>query len=388
MARAVGLEDQLGMPIMTQGPRELLVKHHLWAGDLAGARTLLGATHAAALRSGLALKEIQHDYDLALVECAAGDLAAAEQAVGRAVEVSLDSGETWAPRLLLYARSLVDAWLGRADTARSAARRLVEETGALGMDKAVPRGLAVLGLLALSEGDAETAARELAEAARRRDEMGIRHPGAEPELSDAVEALALAGDVVEAAVLVKRLEGCAEMVDSPWPYAAAARGRGALLLAQGKPDESAAALEEAAASFDRLGFPPDAARARLLLGRALLRGGRRSRAAEGLAAARGSFAELGAVLWEARASEELERAAPGRSAGELTAAEQRVVELVATGMTNRETGQALFMSVATVEAHLTRIYRKLGIRSRSELARLVADGDVLGPGSGERRESS
>jgi DNA-binding CsgD family transcriptional regulator len=65
-----------------------------------------------------------------------------------------------------------------------------------------------------------------------------------------------------------------------------------------------------------------------------------------------------------------------------------VVELVATGMTNRETGQALFMSVATVEAHLTRIYRKLGIRSRSELARLVADGDVLGPGSGERRESS
>ena len=60
----------------------------------------------------------------------------------------------------------------------------------------------------------------------------------------------------------------------------------------------------------------------------------------------------------------------------LTPAERRIAELVAEGMRNREIGQALFMSVGTVEAHLTRIYRKLGIRSRSELARLVSDGSV------------
>ncbi len=377
MARAVLLEDGLGMPTLTQGPRELLVKHHLWAGDLAGARALLEATHAAAVRSGLALKEMQHHYDLALVECAAGDFETAEWAVERAIEVSLDAGDPWSERLLLYVRSLVDAWLGRAESARTAARRLVEESGTLGMDKAVPRGLAVLGLLALSEGDATTAARELGEAARRREEMGIRHPGAEPELPDAVEALALAGNA-GAAALLERLEGHAEAVDCPWPLAAAARARGVLLLAQGEPDGAAPPLEQAAASFDRLGFRPDAARARLLLGRALLRGGHRSRAAEALEAARGSFAELGAALWEARAIEELERVAPGRSSGELTPAERRVVELVAAGRTNRETAQRLFMSVATVEAHLTRIYRKLGIRSRSELARLVADGAVLG----------
>jgi DNA-binding CsgD family transcriptional regulator len=378
LARAVDLEDELGMPALTQGPRELLVKHRLWAGDLAGARTLLEATQAAALRSGLALKEMQHLYDSALVECAAGDFEAAERAAERAVEVSLDAGSVWSGRLLLYARALVDAWLGRAEAARTAARRLAEESGTLGMGGQVPRGLAVLGLLALSEGDAATAARELGEAARRREEMGIRHPGAEPELSDAVEALALAGDLDGAAALLERLQSHAEAVDCPWPFAAAARARGALLLAQGEPDEAAAPLEEAAVSFDRLGFRPDAARARLLLGRALLRGGHRSRAAEALEAARASFAELGAVLWEARAIEELERASPGRSSGELTPAERRVVELVAAGRTNRETAQTLFMSVATVEAHLTRIYRKLGIRSRSELARLVADGVLLG----------
>jgi DNA-binding NarL/FixJ family response regulator len=74
--------------------------------------------------------------------------------------------------------------------------------------------------------------------------------------------------------------------------------------------------------------------------------------------------------------EELERAAPGRSSGQLTPAERRVAALVADGMKNRQIGQALFMSVATVEAHLTRIYRKLGIRSRTQLARAVADGSL------------
>jgi len=83
---------------------------------------------------------------------------------------------------------------------------------------------------------------------------------------------------------------------------------------------------------------------------------------------------MGASLWEARAVEELERASPGRAAGELTSTELRVATLVARGLRNREIGQTLFMSVATVEAHLTRIYRKLDIRSRSELARLVAEG--------------
>ncbi|HXV35060.1 MAG TPA: helix-turn-helix transcriptional regulator, partial [Gaiellaceae bacterium] len=128
--------------------------------------------------------------------------------------------------------------------------------------------------------------------------------------------------------------------------------------------------------FAGLGYGPDAARALLLLGRALLRSGRRSAAAESLAAARDRFASMGAALWAARAAEDLERAAPGRASGELTPTESRIAGLVAEGRKNREIGEMLYLSVATVEAHLTRIYRKLGIRSRSELTRLVADGSV------------
>jgi DNA-binding NarL/FixJ family response regulator len=83
---------------------------------------------------------------------------------------------------------------------------------------------------------------------------------------------------------------------------------------------------------------------------------------------------------------ELERALPGRHGGELTRAERRVAALVADGSKNRDIGRELYMSVATVEAHLTRIYGKLDIRSRSDLARLVADGSLeVQPPPDERR---
>jgi DNA-binding NarL/FixJ family response regulator len=154
----------------------------------------------------------------------------------------------------------------------------------------------------------------------------------------------------------------------------AERSRGVLLLARGDADAAGAALTHAAGELERLGYAGDAARAVLCQGRALLRGGLRSRASEAFADARARFAAIGAPLWEARAADELERVAPGRASGELTPAERRVADLVAQGRRNREIGSSLYMSVGTVEAHLTRIYRKLGIRCRSELARLVTQG--------------
>ena len=89
------------------------------------------------------------------------------------------------------------------------------------------------------------------------------------------------------------------------------------------------------------------------------------------------FMELGAPIWLERAQDELRRASPRpRHDRELTAAERRVTGLVVKGRTNREVAAELFVTNATVEAHLTRIYRKLGVRSRTELARAVAEGAV------------
>ena len=198
------------------------------------------------------------------------------------------------------------------------------------------RGKSVLGLLALSEGDAAGAAEELVEAARMLEQMGFAHPGALPILPDAIEALAGTGESELAEALRERLERQSAALDSAWARAALARSRGTLLIARGDPEAAVAPLEESASTFDRLGYRPAAARAVLALGRAQARSGHRTLAADTLADARNRFAEIGAAHWEARTVEELERAAPGRAAGVLTPAEARIAALVARGLKNRE----------------------------------------------------
>jgi DNA-binding CsgD family transcriptional regulator len=92
----------------------------------------------------------------------------------------------------------------------------------------------------------------------------------------------------------------------------------------------------------------------------------------GVKQALGVFERLGALLWVEATKAELGRVGlrPAASTGVsgMTAAEARVAELVAAGPTNREVAGELFMSPKTVEAHLSRVYRKLGVRSRAELA--------------------
>ncbi len=376
MQRAVEIELRRGTPRMFSGPRMLLGKQLLYDGDVDGARRLLCELYDDAVREGNEFVRPRCLYDLALVACAEGDLAEAERCVQLGLEAVRDARYTDLERLLLYPLALVQAWLGNAAEARAAATDMLERVQRRGGTIGLVLARRVLGQLALASGDAEQAAAELGEAARILDVVGIAHPGAFPVLADAAEALACAGDREAAETLVLRLEGQAAACASEWAAASAARARGVLLLTGRDPAAAIEPLTGALATLDRLGLRPEAARTALLVGRALLRDGRKARATEALADAERRFAAIGAALWRARALEELERAAPGRAAGELTAAERKVAALVAQGRRNRQIAQTLFMSVATVEAHLTRIYRKLRIGSRSDLARLVADGSV------------
>jgi DNA-binding NarL/FixJ family response regulator len=111
----------------------------------------------------------------------------------------------------------------------------------------------------------------------------------------------------------------------------------------------------------------------LALGQIQRRRRQKRAAAEALQEAVRTFDEIGTSLWAARARAELNRVA-GSPAGDtdLTPSEQRVAELAASGMTNREVAAAMFISPKTVEANLARIYRKLGIRSRAELGQRIA----------------
>jgi DNA-binding NarL/FixJ family response regulator len=85
---------------------------------------------------------------------------------------------------------------------------------------------------------------------------------------------------------------------------------------------------------------------------------------------------MGTPLWADRARAELSRSDTGRRSNVgLTASEQRIAELAASGVTNRDMAATLFVSPKTVEANLTRIYRKLNIHSRAELGRIMGRGD-------------
>jgi tetratricopeptide (TPR) repeat protein len=190
MARAVEIEGEIGRPALWVGPRVLLAEQLLWAGDLPGARALLEVAEAEAARSSNERWGPYGLYDLAAVESAAGNLAEADAFLGRAIEAARDSEDAHVESWIFYRLALVATWLGRAGDAREAAGRRLDVAGRRGERPGIARARSVLGLLALSEGDAGAAARELAEAARLLAEMGFAHPGAVPALPDGIEALA------------------------------------------------------------------------------------------------------------------------------------------------------------------------------------------------------
>ena len=161
-----------------------------------------------------------------------------------------------------------------------------------------------------------------------------------------------------------------------WP--SARRGRAMLLAALGDLEGADEAARPAMAAHDRLPMPFERARTLLLLGQLQRRQRKKESASASLQEAFDIFERAGrpAVGRRGRASE-LVRAnvGPGQT-GELTPSEQRVAELAASGMKNRDVATALFISPKTVEANLARIYRKLGIKSRAELGRHMRKPDA------------
>ncbi len=380
--RALALEEQLGALPLTTGPSAMSVKYHLWDGDLPAAREALELSYRMVIANGFHMKLPQHYYDRSFVELASGDFGTAEEVIRRGIEATLDAGNTWAEAAFFHPLALLRTWLGRGDEALASASEMLDRAQQLRQPMVEMRARSVIGLGALSDGAFEDAARELGTVGRWLQARGIMHPGPVPAVPDAIEALSMVGDLEAADALLQDLVEGVEPIEGGWVEAIVDRSTGMLLTARGDAVSAIEALTRAVAAFDRLGFGPDAARAQLALGRAQIRAGKRTAPAESFSGARDRFLAMGAPRWAARAGEELERTSPGRSTGVLTPTERRVAELVAQGQKNREVAATMYMSVATVETHLTRVYRKMGVRSRSELTRLVAEGR-LGPPDAE-----
>jgi DNA-binding NarL/FixJ family response regulator/tetratricopeptide (TPR) repeat protein len=360
-------------------PRFVLAQLKLSLGDLAGARELLEAELEITRRWGhedLTQRVLGSLFDL---EFQAGNWHRAEQHLETYWRLAFDGDYRLNAAHVGRRQALLAAALGRDEEAR----RLALETIGRGAEFHFPWlagvGRWVLGFLALSVDEPADAWDELRFLFQTLDPLG----GAEP----LQRGLLMLPDAIEAAVAVDRLEEAERLTSSldehararkhRWATLAAKRCRALLLLARGESRAALTAAEAAASGFEAAGFPLDRGRALLVAGDALRRLGERRRAAEKLETAKTVFSELGAALWLRRAENELRRANPRpRRDRELTTAERRVAALVAGGRTNREVAAQLFTTVNTVETHLTRIYRKLGVRSRTELAREVADGTL------------
>jgi DNA-binding CsgD family transcriptional regulator len=149
------------------------------------------------------------------------------------------------------------------------------------------------------------------------------------------------------------------------------RCRGLLAAGEGDVERALVLLEEAASQHEEVGDPYGRARALLAQGVVRRRARQKRAARDAIREALSGFEELGAATWVEKARNELGSIGGRRREEGLTAAERRVAALVAEGRTNREVAAALFLGERTVASHLTHIYAKLGIRSRTELARLL-----------------
>jgi DNA-binding NarL/FixJ family response regulator len=198
----------------------------------------------------------------------------------------------------------------------------------------------------------------------------MRQPGVVQWAADHVEALVRAGREAEATAALDLLR---EGSPTGWSVGTLARCRG--MLTPGAEGEQL--LARSAAALERSGARVEAARSLLCLGERLRRARQRRAAREPLQAAIDVFEGAGARPWAARARDELratgQQARPRDVAREeLTPHEHRVALLVAAGRTNPEVAAELYVTRKTVEHHLSQIYRKLGLRSRTELARELA----------------
>jgi DNA-binding CsgD family transcriptional regulator len=312
------------------------------------------------------------------LEFRTGNWAAAYAAATEAVRLADETHQTTTLGFSLGLLSRLEAAQGREEDCRAHSAQALEisypQVGAV-----VAFSGSSLGLLELGLGRAEEARVQLEQLVRRVGEHGLQEPGVIQWAPDLIETYVRMGLEAEAEIALTEFERLAHKTDRTWALAAAARCRGLLAAEDGFEREFQRALE----LHRRTPTPFERARTELCYGERLRRARRRAEAREPLRGALQTFERLGAVPWKERARSEL--AATGESttrrdpfaAERLTPQELQIALVVARGATNKEAGAALFLSPKTIETHLGHVYRKLEVRSRTELAHLLSSEGAL-----------
>jgi DNA-binding CsgD family transcriptional regulator len=370
MQEAISLERSSMEWPLDDGPTVQFGYQLFWSADIVRGRGIFEELERAAKARGDPAAESDALWFMGFLAWRAGDWEAAERYVADSLGLKAQFGDLSPPDE--FPAAVIAAHRGRIGYARDIAHSAIARAGGERIRIAESGHGWVLGFIELSLGDANTALVHLRRSYEIRNAFMLE-PAQRLELGDLIEALIAVGELDEADEIVATWQERAAAVDRAWALAILARCRAMLLAARGEFEGAFASFERALAEHARSMDPFHHGRTLLALGRTQRRAKRRAAARTTLEEAKTAFDHLGARLWSEQARAELARIG-GRSPsnGSLTEAENMIARLVAAGRTNREVATALFLTEHSVETALTRIYRKLGVRSRAELAHLLA----------------
>ncbi|MCT7658689.1 AAA family ATPase [Mycobacterium deserti] len=340
-----------------------------WTGQLEQAYGEITAIRRRCIERGEDGELMFVTFHKAVIAIWRGDFADAALAVEDAVERAVQLDGDVPLSVALSNRALLSAYTGQVDEVRrdvSAARAASQRCHS---DRLGEWPMTALGFLEVSLGNYEAALAALEPLLQKLNAaLDATEIISATFVPDAVEAMVALGRLADAEPLIDALERNGRRLDRAWMLAVASRCRAMLMAAHGDVDAASLTVQQAMVEHDRLPMPFERARTQLLHGQLQRRQRRKDASATTVREALATFEFLRTPLWAERARAELARANIGpRRANTLTPSEQRVAELAASGMTNREVAGELFISPKTVEGALARIYHKLEIHSRAEL---------------------
>ncbi|GAA0319667.1 LuxR family transcriptional regulator [Streptomyces polychromogenes] len=367
LARALALpapEVPLGM---RNAPQYLAVRHALFDDRLADARRQLLVLLPAVQRTGSAEDVFEVLRSLTEVELRRGRCVPGAAHARRALELTIEAGLSPGPAW--YVAATAEAAAGDFARAAAYARRGIRASEEEHDQVFLSRGLYALGTVELATGEAAKAVATLSRVAELEAAQQVVDPSILRWHGELAEALVAADDPAAAVALLDSVTPVARSLGRTPVLAALDRARGLALSAGGEAEPAVALLQDTVRRFDALGLPLERGRTLLALARVERRRRRRAPARAALREAAEVFERAGAKPWLGLAREDAPAAgAPHPGVAALTDAEARLAMLVGGGASNQEAAAKLFLSVKTVEARLTRIYQKLDVRSRAQLA--------------------
>ena len=371
LERGISIEERLERPLLFHDSPRLVLAVRLLAtsDDLERAREMLGAVEQSAVARGDEHTRAWVVLQLQNLEYYSGHLQRALEVSGAALDAAEQTGELQYQAMVCASKAQVEADIGLVDQARASAGRGLVCAREIGDEIFAVFNLAALGSVEVGLANHAEAVRHLRELPARLLAMGHRAPGPIDPWPNAIEALIAVGELKPARAYLEHYEVHAELAASRRALGAASRSRALLAAAEGDPQAASSAIERSLAQLEDARFPLELARTLLAVGSIERQATHKRLARDALLRALAIFEELPAPLWADRARGELRRISGRRTAAEeLSESEQRIAALAADGRSNKEIAAALYLSVRTVETHLSHIYRKLGVRSRTELA--------------------